>query len=90
MGTLTSALAPVRRRRFQACPDQLEAAGHKGAKNLFDVVAPPLHQITGTTLLDNGRFRCAMHCCLCMTSRKPRSEAQCSSNLCRCNQRPCA
>lgn len=48
---------PVRRRRFQACPDQLEAAGHAGAMKLFDVVAPPLHQITGTTLLDNGRFR---------------------------------
>lgn len=55
------------RRRFQACPGQLEAAGHAGAKKLFDVVAPPLHEITDTTLLDNGRFRsdcnAAKGCC---------------------------
>jgi hypothetical protein len=64
IGDTTSSILPhpkprLCRRRFQACPDQLEAAGHAGAKKLFDVVAPPLHQITGTTLLDNGRFRCA-------------------------------
>lgn len=46
------------RRRFQACPDVLAAAGHKGAKELFDVEAPPEHEITSTRLMDNGEYRC--------------------------------
>lgn len=49
----------MRRRRFKACPEKLEAAGHAGAQELFDVVAPKIYELTGTTLLDNGRYRCA-------------------------------
>jgi hypothetical protein len=56
-GAGKSELLHSRRRRFQACPQQLEAAGHKGAKELFDVEAPPEHEITSTRLMDNGEFR---------------------------------
>jgi len=48
----------LRRRRFQACPAELQAAGHAKAKKLFNVVAPPLHEITATTLMMNGKYRC--------------------------------
>lgn len=47
----------VHRRRFKACPGKLEAAGRGGAQELFDVVAPRIYELTGTTLLDNGRYR---------------------------------
>ncbi len=45
------------RRRFQSCPGELAAAGHKDAKEMFDVVAPPMHEITSTRLMDNGEYR---------------------------------
>ena len=48
---------PVHRRRFKVCPGKLEAAGRGGAQELFDVVAPRIYELTGTTLLDNGRYR---------------------------------
>ena len=57
MANVNLELRNTHRRRFQACPQQLEAAGHKGAKKLFDVEAPPEHEITSTRLMDNGEYR---------------------------------
>ena len=45
------------RKHFQGCPAELEKKGHKGAAKLFDVVAPPLGEITKVTLKSNGFFR---------------------------------
>jgi hypothetical protein len=51
------------RKHFQGCPAKLEKSGHKGAAELFDVVAPPLGEITKVTLKSNGYFRQAARPC---------------------------
>lgn len=46
-----------------ALPGLSRSAGGRRSlrrQEAVDVVAPPLHEITGTTLLDNGRFRCRL------------------------------